>query len=116
MNELSPSKRNRAIVGGYQSLREDLARLSPDRPAPLILIKENVCRLLEARLREDGFNVLNAGRVHLLSKPWAPEGFSSAVRCSLKITTLVQPAREQRRESAKADVIGLPRRRPSDAA
>ena len=52
MNELSPS---RAIVGGYQSLREDLASLLPDRPAPLILIKENVCRLLEARLREDGF-------------------------------------------------------------
>src|SRR5262249_41592665 len=63
VNELSPSKRNRAIVGGYQSLREDLARLSPDRSVPLILIKENVCRLLEARLREDGFNVLNAGRV-----------------------------------------------------
>jgi len=36
---------------------------APDRSAPLILIKENVCRLLEARLREDGFNVLNAGRV-----------------------------------------------------
>ena len=29
----------------------------------MILIKENVCRLLEARLREDGFNVLNSGRV-----------------------------------------------------
>jgi len=63
VNELSPSKRNRAIVGDYQSLREDLARLLPDRSAPLILIKENVCRLLEARLRQDGFNVLNAGRV-----------------------------------------------------
>jgi hypothetical protein len=42
---------------------EDLASLLPDRSAPLILIKENVCRLLEARLREDGFNVLNSGRV-----------------------------------------------------
>ena len=110
MNELSPSKRNRAIVGGYQSLREDLARLSPDRPAPLILIKENVCRLLEARLREDGFNVLNAGRVHLLSKPWAPEGFSTAVRCSLRIT-IVQP-REGSDGRAPREVIGLPRRRP----
>jgi len=54
---------NAPIVGGYQSLREDLARLSPDRFVPLILIKENVCRLLEARLKEDGFNVLNSGRV-----------------------------------------------------
>ena len=57
MNELSPSKRNRA------SLREDLASLLPDRSAPLILIKENVCRLLKARLKKDGFNVLNSGRV-----------------------------------------------------
>ena len=54
---------NAPIVGGYQSLREDLARRSPDRFVPLILIKENVCRLLEARLKEDGFNVLNSGRV-----------------------------------------------------
>jgi len=114
VNELDPSKRNRAIVGGYQSLREDLARLSPDRSVPLILIKENVCRLLEARLREDGFNVLNAGRV--IYVPSHGRQNDSAVRGSLKITTLVQPAREQRRESAKADVIGLPRKRPSDAA
>ena len=63
VNELSPSKRVKAIVGDYQSLREDLASLLPYRSAPLILIKENVCRLLEARLRQDGFNVLNAGRV-----------------------------------------------------
>ena len=63
VNELSPSKRDEAIVGDYHLLRDDLTRLSPDRSVPLILIKENVCRLLEARLREDGFNVLNAGRV-----------------------------------------------------
>src|SRR5262249_19039078 len=54
VNELSPSKRDKMIVGGYQSLRDDLASLLPDRSAPLILIKENVCRLLEASLREDG--------------------------------------------------------------
>ena len=52
-----------AIVGDYQSLHDDLASLLPDRSAPLILIKENVCRLLEPRLKEDGFNALNSGRV-----------------------------------------------------
>jgi hypothetical protein len=31
VNELSPSKRDRAIVGGYQSLREDLASLKRRR-------------------------------------------------------------------------------------
>ena len=103
MNELSPSKRNRAIVGGYQSLREDLARRSPDRFVPLILIKENVCRLLEARLREDGFNVLNVGQSTFQAMGARDHYVSPA-------------ARKQRRESAKAEVIGLPRKRPSDAA
>ena len=92
---------NAPIVGGYQSLREDLARLSPDRFVPLILIKENVCRLLEARLREDGFNVLNAGQSTFQAMGARDHYVSSATR---------------RRESAKAEMIGLPRRRPSDAA
>src|SRR5262245_30837076 len=72
VNELSPSKRNRAIVGGYQSLRDDLASLLPD--IPLILIKENVCRLLEARLREDGFND-NSGRVIYFPSIWWQKDF-----------------------------------------
>ena len=66
---------NAPIVGGYQSLREDLARRSPDRFVPLILIKENVCRLLEARLREDGFNVLNSGRVIYFPGIWWQKDF-----------------------------------------
>jgi hypothetical protein len=36
----------------------DLAALMPDRSIPLILIKENVCRMLEHKLTEDGFNML----------------------------------------------------------
>jgi hypothetical protein len=30
---------------------------------PLVLIKANVCKLLEPKLNEDGFNVLNKGRI-----------------------------------------------------
>jgi hypothetical protein len=30
---------------------------------PIVLIKANACRLLEERLRADGFKVLNNGRV-----------------------------------------------------
>jgi hypothetical protein len=47
------SKRDEMMTRDYHLLRDDLASLLPDRSAPLILIKENVCRLLEARLRED---------------------------------------------------------------
>jgi hypothetical protein len=45
VNELpNGSKRDKAIVGDYQSLRDDLASLLPDRSTPLVLIKENVGR------------------------------------------------------------------------
>jgi hypothetical protein len=43
----------------------DLKRLLAVRwsAVPLILIKANVCRLLEPKLKGKGFNVLNKGRV-----------------------------------------------------
>jgi hypothetical protein len=43
----------------YPLLRDDLARLTPDRSTPLVLIKANVCQILKPRLVQDGFNVLN---------------------------------------------------------
>src|SRR5262249_52940105 len=52
---------------------------------------------------------------HLIPKPRAAERFSSAVRCGLRITTLVHP-REGSDGRAPREVIGLPRKRPSDAA
>jgi hypothetical protein len=51
------------VIRDYHLLRDDLAALLPDRSIPIALVKENVCRLLERRLMEDGFNVLNHGRV-----------------------------------------------------
>jgi hypothetical protein len=43
--------------------RGEVAALMSDRSTPLILIKENVCRILEPKLAHDGLNVLNRGRV-----------------------------------------------------
>src|SRR5262249_33413964 len=51
--------RNQIIERDYPHLRDDLAALTPDRSAPVVLIKANVCRLLQDRLACDGFNVLN---------------------------------------------------------
>jgi hypothetical protein len=62
VNSLKTLRRNEIIARDYPLLRDDLARLIPDRSAPLILIKANVCRLLEPRLLEDGFHVINRGR------------------------------------------------------
>jgi hypothetical protein len=63
VNTLSRLDRDRTIRRDYQLLRKDLASLVPDRAIPLILIKANVCRILQPKLAEDGFNVLNCGRV-----------------------------------------------------
>ena len=35
--------------------------MSPDKSVPIILVKANVCRVLDSRLTADGFNVMNQG-------------------------------------------------------
>jgi len=45
----------------YDLLRDDLEKMLPDKSTPIVLIKANVCRLLEPMLKQDGFNVLNKG-------------------------------------------------------
>lgn len=62
VNKLSRSRRDAVIERDYPLLHADLAALMPDRSCPLILIKENVCKILESKLVQDGFNVLNRGR------------------------------------------------------
>ncbi len=53
--------RDAVIVKDYPLLLEDLANLTPDRSVPLVLIKANVCRILEPLLIRNGFQVLNNG-------------------------------------------------------
>ncbi len=55
--------RDEVIEANYPNLLEDLKSLSIDATVPLILVKENVCRLLESKLTADGFWVANRGRV-----------------------------------------------------
>jgi hypothetical protein len=51
--------RNRVIAQEYPVLGDDLTRLLPNRSTPIILIKANVCRVLQPKLTEDGFTVLD---------------------------------------------------------
>jgi hypothetical protein len=55
--------RDAIIVRDYGLLVDDLTAILPDRSTPLALVKANVCRLLDQRLTQDGFNVINRGRV-----------------------------------------------------
>lgn len=63
VNTLGNSERDRVIARDYPLLRDDLEALMFDRSTPLVLIKANVCRILEPRLSADGFKVINRGRV-----------------------------------------------------
>jgi hypothetical protein len=56
---LPNSARDKVLERDYPLLRDDLATLTPDRSAPLVLIKANVCQILKPKLVQDGFNVLN---------------------------------------------------------
>ena len=56
---LSNSARDKVIERDCPLLCDDLATLTPDRSAPLVLIKANVCQILKSKLVQDGFNVLN---------------------------------------------------------
>jgi hypothetical protein len=63
VNALGGKDRDGVITRDYHLLRDDLAAMLPDRLTPIILMKANVCQLLEPKLAEDGFKVLNHGRV-----------------------------------------------------
>lgn len=55
--------RNAVILADYPYLVEDLRGLGAADGLPIVLIKKNVCELLDRRLTADGFNVLNRGRI-----------------------------------------------------
>lgn len=64
VNLLSPKERDAVIEADYPLLRNDLrSLLGEPSSAPIIVIKANVCRLVEPRLARDGFTVLNRGSV-----------------------------------------------------
>ena len=59
LGKVAGPDRDAVIARDYPLLFDDLTNLIPNRFVPLVLIKANVCRLLEPRLSDDGFVVLN---------------------------------------------------------
>ena len=57
---LDEKGRNAIILRDYPQLCADLKAVV-EKDTPIVLIKANVCRLLEHKLIEDGFTVINAG-------------------------------------------------------
>jgi len=65
VNKLSSGEVKSTLNRDYPELCDDLKQLLSTRrhEVPLILIKANVCKLLEPELRKDGFNVANRGHI-----------------------------------------------------
>jgi hypothetical protein len=63
VDKLPEAEADRLIAANYENFMKDLQTLMAGRNVPLILVKKNICRLLEPRLTADGFTVLNHGTI-----------------------------------------------------
>jgi len=61
VNKLPEKQADQIIMSNYQNFVDDLLSFDLKKNIPIILIKSNICRLLEEPLVRDGFNVLNDG-------------------------------------------------------
>ena len=67
----SGALRDRKILGNYRNLVADLRKRIGGKRTPIVLVKRNICTLLEPRLVADGFRVINRGqRVPFPSHGW----------------------------------------------
>ena len=63
VNHLTNTERNAVISQCFVELASDIKKLAEISDIELILVKANVCRLLESRLLSLGFNVKNRGTI-----------------------------------------------------
>jgi len=61
VNMLKGKIRDNTILMNFGNLAKDLKKLGDPQQIDFILIKANVCRLLESRLLSEGINVINKG-------------------------------------------------------
>ena len=59
VNNLTCSERDKIICEDFDLLLEDLSNINPEKKIPLILVKANICEILEDCLEQKGFAVLN---------------------------------------------------------
>ena len=63
VNKLNDKEREDKILENFENLVADLKKLGDPKQLKIILVKANICRLLEKRLLSKGFDVLNNGIV-----------------------------------------------------
>jgi len=73
-------QREERILNDFPRLVADLLDLEPSQKVPLLLLKANICRLLEPRLAGAGFEVLNHGVVLPFPSSGQQGNFSRALK------------------------------------
>ncbi len=73
-------KRNEAILRDLPNLIDDLRKMIGRRRVKLILVKANICRMLEAPLKAIGFNVINNGIMVPYPGSGQQKKFSKAIK------------------------------------
>ena len=61
VNKLPDKEADKIILDNYENFKKDLSNFVGTTKTPIILVKSNICRLLERPLLADGFNVVNNG-------------------------------------------------------
>lgn len=90
VNKLSDKEADKKILQNYNNFKKDLENLlgKEKSKTPIILIKANICRLLEKPLLEDGFNVLNKGVVIPFPLHYHTKEFEEKIKGVMKSVSL----------------------------
>ncbi len=86
VNKMKGKEREATILSDFDNLVDDLAGIN-GKKTPLILVKANICRLLEEKLKLMGFTVLNEGVVI----PFPSRGQQKQFHVKKKLKLMVLP-------------------------
>jgi hypothetical protein len=85
VNKMKDADADALILANYDAFKKDLTDLMKGKNIPIILIKSNICRLLEKPLIDDGFTVLNKGVMIPFPLHYHFETFAQKIRACLAI-------------------------------
>ena len=80
VNRIKGKARDIKILENYDNLISDLSSLGDPRQIQFVVIKANVCRLLEPRLIDEGFNVINNGVIIPFPSTGQQKNFQTAMK------------------------------------
>jgi hypothetical protein len=96
VNKLKHKNRNDTILRNYQNLVADLRKHGVSKKINVILVKANICRLLESKLLSDDFNVKNRGVIIPFPSNGRQKEFSTAIQ-EVIAACFKKPVRSKRR-------------------